>query len=101
MTYSKELMTLLTLSKEMLAASEQGDWVLVAELDQQRAPLIQRFFADHDLRTASPDARANLEALISLNQAIQSKGELERQDLLEQLGSIKRIHKIEDAYAID
>ncbi len=93
-------MALLKVSKAMLAASEGNDWSSVTELEQQRVPLLKQFFDEQDFQTVSPDIRAHLEALIAINQAIQCKSEIEKQNILKQLGSLKRINKVVDAYGM-
>jgi len=101
MNNANDLLVLLSVSKKMLAASECNDWPQVTLLEQQRAPLLRQFFAENELQTACLETSSNLEALIAINQAIQGKSEAARQDLMCQLGSLKRINKVVDAYTVD
>jgi len=101
MNDSEDLVVLLSLSKKMLAACECNDWPEVTALEQQRALLIKQIFNENILPATRSDISSNLTALIAINQAIQSKSEAARQDLLCQLGNLKRIHKVVDAYTVD
>lgn len=85
----------------MLEACEGDDWPQVTALEQQRAPLLKQFFDENTLQTTGLEISSDLEKLIAINQAIQSKSETERKNLLCQLGNLKRIHKVVDAYSID
>lgn len=98
---AKGLIALLTISKEMLSACERDDWPQVTALEQQRATLLKQHFDENALQTTSLQISADLKNLIVINQAIQSKSEAERQNILCQLGNLKRINKVVDAYAID
>ncbi len=101
MNNAKDLLVLLALSREMRVACECDDWPQVTVLEQQRAPLLKQFFDENELQTACSATRSNLEALLAINQTIQNKSETARQDLLCQLGNLKRINKVVDAYSVD
>lgn len=97
MTEIELLQAALANTKAMLTSAEQGDWARIAELDAERAALLQQAFPLSE-EDSSAAARPALAEMIELNQQVEKYCSQARHELQTELSRFTRKKQAAAAY---
>lgn len=89
-----------SLHTALLEAAESGDWVRTAELERERAGLLQALYRDvQSLAPAEGESLARItQQLIQADRQLVARVERERNRLGDELGHLRRGQKAVNAY---
>lgn len=94
-----ELAALVDVTEQMLGLAKAGDWQALAELEQQRGPRLEAFFAGLDesqRERYSPALRQTIEYIMGRDKQIMALGEATKTDAL---NSLRQSHSARQATA--
>lgn len=87
------------LTQQMAMYAQEGEWVMLAELETKRRVLLEEFFS----RTISPQDRPHLkraiEQLLALDAQVLQTSKTERDTLAAELQKLSQGRKIHQAYS--